>query len=216
MKNVNFSPWVGKDYFTKGYKGKRVLVLGESHYCNEQLEGGKCYPICAKEKMREDCFSQTEDVISDFVFYYSGSRYEQTFLCFERAVLGKELTQKEREDFWQSIVFYNYLQFCQEGPRKPVKQEYWNNSELAFKEILEEYLPDYIIVWGNRLYDGLPDWNGEHAVLTVSENDSTDIWIYTIKGKRIPAMRVVHPSTPIGKNWGYWHDYYEKLWLLKV
>ena len=142
--------------------------------------------------MREECFSQTEDVMSDFVFFYSGSRYEQTFLCFERAVLGKELTQKEREDFWQSIVFYNYLQFCQEGPRKPVKQEYWNISELAFKEILEEYLPDYIIIWGNRLYDGLPDWKGEHAVLTVSGNDSTDIWIYTIKGKRIPAMRLLY------------------------
>ena len=82
MKNVNFRPWVGKDYFTKGYYGKRILVLGESHYCDEQLEGGKCYPICAKEKMLEECFSQTEDVISDFVFYYSGSRYEQTFFVF--------------------------------------------------------------------------------------------------------------------------------------
>ena len=123
MKNVNFRPWVGKDYFSKGYKGKRILVLGESHYCNEQMEGGRCYPICSKEKMREDCFSQTEDVISDFVFYYSGNRYEQTFLCFERAVAGKELTQEEREEFWQSIVFYNYLQFCQEGPRTPIKDE---------------------------------------------------------------------------------------------
>ena len=169
-----------------------------------------------KIKMKEECFSQTEDVINDFVFYYDGSRYEQTFLCFERAVAGKELTQKEREDFWQSIVFYNYLQFCQEGSRKPIKNEYWNASEEAFKEILEEYLPDFIIIWGNRLYDGLPDWNGEHSVLSVSESESTDVWIYTIKGKRIPAMRVVHPSTPNGKNWEYWHNFYEKLWLLKV
>ena len=166
--------------------------------------------------MDEDCFSQTEGVISDFVFHYSGVRYEQTFLCFERAVLGKELTQQEREDFWQSIIFYNYLQFCQEGPRKPIKQEYWDISELAFKEILEDYLPDFIIIWGNRLYEGLPDWNGEHIVLKVSENDSTDIWIYSIKGKRIPAMRVVHPSTPNGKNWPYWHAFYEGLWNLHV
>lgn len=122
--------------------------------------------------MREECFSQTEDVIGDYVYSYTGSRYEQTFLCFERAVLGK-------------------------------------------KEILEEYLPDYIIVWGNRLYEGLPDWNGEHAILKVSENDKTDVWIYTINGKRIPAMRVLHPSSPVGKNWMYWHAFYEDFWQFR-
>ena len=215
MKNVNFRPWVGENYFSKGFKNKRVLVLGESHYCDEQLEGRRCYPICAKEKMREECFSQTEDVIGDYVYSYTGSRYEQTFLCFGRAVLGKELSQEEREDFWQSIVFYNYIQFCQDGARKPIKQEYWEISELAFKEILEEYLPDYIIVWGNRLYEGLPDWNGEHAILKVSENDKTDVWIYTINGKRIPAMRVLHPSSPVGKNWMYWHAFYEDFWQFR-
>lgn len=212
MKNINFRPWVGENYFIKGYKNKHILVLGESHYCSEQLKGGRCYPLCTKDKMQEVCLSQTEVVISEFVYNYSGAPYEQTFLCFERAVLGKELTQKEREEFWHSIVFYNYLQFCQEGPRKPIKQEYLNTSELAFKELLEEYMPDYIIIWGDRLYDVLPDWQGEHAVLKVSEKDSTDIWIYTIKGKRIPAMRVYHPSTPAGKSWPYWHEYYEKLW----
>lgn len=149
-----------------------------------------------------------QHTIDPFYNSYSGEPYEQTFLCFERAILGKEATQEEREELWQSIIFYNYLQFDQEGPRKPIKQEYWAESELAFKELLEQYMPDYIIIWGVRLYDGLPNWDGEHSLLQISENDYTDVWTYTINSKKIPALKVYHPSTPIRKSLSYWHDVY--------
>lgn len=33
MENVFFLPWVGSQYQTKGYNGKKNLVLGESHIC---------------------------------------------------------------------------------------------------------------------------------------------------------------------------------------
>ena len=72
------------------------------------------------------------------------------------------------------------------------------------------YMPDYIIVWGVRLYNGLPNWEGKHSLLQISENDYTDVWTYSIKGKQIPAIKVYHPSTPIGKSWPYWHDVYCK------
>ena len=135
-------------------------------------------------------------------------------MCFERAFLGKELSQQERELFWNSIVFYNYLQFAQEGPRMPIKTEYWKESEYAFKELLDHYMPDYIIVWGVRLYNRLPNWDGKHSLLQISENDYTDVWTYTINGKKIPALKVYHPSTPIGKSWPYWHDVYNKFFEL--
>ena len=205
MSKINFRPWIGKNYLTSGFRGKRILVLGESHYCDWQLEGGKCFPICSKEKMFEQCFSQTVDAIGDYVSSYGGNPYEQTFLCFERAFLGKEASQEEREDFWQGIIFYNYLQFAQDGARRNIKPEYWAESELAFK-------PDCIIVWGVRLYNGLPDWGGEHTLLHISQDDYTDVWTYSINDKKIPALKVYHPSTPIGKSWTYWHEVYNKFW----
>ena len=103
MSHINFKPWVGKNYSSSGYKGKRILVLGESHYCGELNEGGICHPLCSREKIQSDCFSFTEDVIHDYIYSYRGEPYQQTFLCFERGVLGKELTQQEREEFWQSV-----------------------------------------------------------------------------------------------------------------
>ena len=72
-------------------------------------------------------------------------------------------------------------------------------------------MPDYIIVWGVRLYNGLPDWNGVGSKLFINEHDSTDIWSYTINGKSIPAIKVHHPSSPSGKSWSFWHEFYKKL-----
>lgn len=212
MSEINFRPWVGKNYLSKGYKGKRVLVLGVSHYCKENLEeDGRCYPLCKQENFISGCSSFTEEVLHDIVYSYSGEKYQQTFLCFERAVVGKVLTQEEREEFWESVMFYNYIQYAQAGPRMPLQPGYEEKSEKAFKELLEQYMPDLIIVWGVTLYGIMPDWGGVESVLKISDDAQTKVRTYTINGKKIPAIVVQHPSTPIGKNWGYWHDYYKKI-----
>ena len=179
MSNINFKPWIGKNYLTKGFQGKRILVLGESHYCSKELsEGGRCYPLCKRELMNVACFTQTQDVVREAVYDYGGQRYLQAFLCFERAVAGKVLSQEEREKFWESVMFYNYIQ----------------------------YSPDYIIVWGVRLYNGLPGFGGEGHKLTLDNGDYNYYWNYTINGKVIPALKIHHPSAPTGKNWEYWHE----------
>ena len=33
MAKINFLPWIGEHYYKTGFAGKRILVLGESHYC---------------------------------------------------------------------------------------------------------------------------------------------------------------------------------------
>lgn len=216
MSHINFRPWVGKNYLSQGYKGKRILVLGASHYCLDELvEGGRCFPLCTKEKMQDECVNQTIYGIRGFVYNYKGfARNEQTYLCFERAIIGKEATQEEREIFWNGIVFYNYIQFNLDGPRRKIKQEYLAESELAFKEILEEFMPDYFVIWGDELYEKLPEC-GEHSLLYISDSDFTHVYTYTIQGKRIPGLLVQHPSTPKGKSWPYWHEVYEKFWEIK-
>lgn len=207
---INFLPYVGEQYASIGLNGKKILVLGESHYCNEglQCDKGKCLPICKRENMNYHCHEKTNIVVNSFIQNYDGSGEYQSFLCFERAIAGKVLSQEEREDLWRKLMFYNFIQFAQPGPRCSIHQEYWEHSGKAFKELLETFQPDYIIVWGCRLYKGLPDMDGSHSSLTI-DGDSTDIWTYTINGKNIPAMKVYHPSTPRGKNWNYWHKFYK-------
>ena len=33
--NIFFQPFVGKDYANGGIFDKRIMILGESHYCDE-------------------------------------------------------------------------------------------------------------------------------------------------------------------------------------
>ena len=187
MGRINYKPWVGKNYST-GFRGKKILVLGESHYDDP-------------ETIDSDL---TRWVINDIVYNPEGQSYRATFTCFERAMVGRPMTQKEREEFWESVIFYNYLQFPTEGPRSTPKPEYWSESADAFVELLETYMPDLIIVWGARLYNALPDLGGKGGILKLENGDTADYWIYPIKGKEIHALKIHHPSAPSGRNWGYW------------
>lgn len=55
--NIFFTPYIGKDYANGGLFGKRVMVLGESHYCGE----GCC--DCGNCRLYEKCTMFTQNVI---------------------------------------------------------------------------------------------------------------------------------------------------------
>lgn len=188
MEKINYKPWVGKNYPT-GFKGKKILVLGESHY----------------DDSGEINSDLTQDVIRDLAYEPGGQAYLATFTCFERAMAGRQMTQKEREEFWESVIFYNYLQFPTSGPRINPNPEHWSASEDAFVELLKTYMPDCIIVWGVRLFNALPELGGKGGVLELENGDSADYWTYPINGKEIPALKIHHPSAPTGRNWEYWN-----------
>lgn len=188
---IFFKPWVGSEYNSGGIYGKKVLVLGESHYGDAP-----------------DDADDTIGTIKEFVYEYWGAPYQQTFLCFERALAGREINQEEREQLWNSVMFYNYFQKSTTGPRTAPDMTVQKESEEAFRELLEQFQPDFIIVWGARLYQLLPGWDGNETDIKVGE-DSTPVWHYKINGKTIPAMNVHHPSSPSGKNWTYWHQFHK-------
>lgn len=216
-KQINFYPWVGDNYL-EGLSGKRVLVLGESHYCPKQLApDGICYPCCEKHKMTKElgCFSQTEDGIYEYASNYNDTRerYQQTYLCFERAVYGKRIEeQSEHHNFWHHVAFYNYVQYAQKKSRVPLEPGKAEDSSEAFRNVLDILQPDCIIVWGIRLWK-LLGWNRFEILIPaepVEKYGYTPTYNYNFKGKLIPAMAVYHPSSSIGKDWLYWHEFYKK------
>lgn len=191
MKGIRFLPWIGNNY-EQGINGKKIVVLGESHYC---------------ANIEKDATPQiTIKVISDLLDPDSEHEgYKNTYTKFERALAGKRLDYSEKITLWHSIIFYNYVQEAFSGPRKMPTFEQYANAENAFFELLEQYRPDCVIVWGKRLYNNLPRKGEQGYDIVISGTDSIETWEYTLNdGKVIKLLPIVHPSA--GFSWDYWHQ----------
>lgn len=189
MKHVKFLPLVGDKYNT-GWNGKRVMVLGESHYCAS--------PEQAVPQITNQIITDLYDASSEH------ESYKNTYTKFANAFAGHSLSFNERRNLWHSVLFYNYVQVPISGPRKsPIVQEFIS-SETAFFEILYTYNPDYIISWGKRLYCNLPRRGYQLPDLTLPNGDSMETWAYEIADKHIvQVLPIMHPSAAFVPS--YWH-----------
>lgn len=202
MSDIRFKPWVGDKYAigivgydadgkiiygTENHIGKKVLVLGESHYCaNPEAEATPFLTI---------------NIIADLLNPDSEwEAYKNTYTKFIKSLIGCEeyLTPQEKEKAWQHIVFYNYVQTPMSGARVAPTAEDFKNSEKAFFEVLQTYKPDFVIAWGNRLYNNLPQAGKQLNDLTIATGrfarNSTELWSYNVNGNNIPVMPITHPS----------------------
>lgn len=52
FKYVKFLPWVVRENYKNGFQGKKILILGDSHYCEKECASdGRCYPKCEYSQM---------------------------------------------------------------------------------------------------------------------------------------------------------------------
>ena len=49
---VKFTPWKGENYDESGFLGKKLLIVGESHYCKEEgNRNAECKKMWAQNGM---------------------------------------------------------------------------------------------------------------------------------------------------------------------
>ena len=125
MDNVFFTPYIGPNY-PQGYKGKKILALGESHYINDDDEGRdhfRDYP-----QLRHF----TSDIVQRYLNYLSSRMnyrgWMGTYTKFARAFYNGNLSFAGIADFWSHTAFYNYIQepiakhrrkSCSQNARQP-------------------------------------------------------------------------------------------------
>ena len=121
-KGVKFLPFVGDSYEhgisfdeegnlvlgTEAKPGKKVLVLGESHYCDEELSD-------------EELSSFTRDVLDSYLNSEERCSWKRTFLKFERALSNTVTKFEDSKNIWNHLMFYNYLQRPLRGTRMAKK-----------------------------------------------------------------------------------------------
>lgn len=145
-----FNPWIGRSYGTDGIGGKRLLILGESHYGGD----GCHYP------------EFTTEVIQ-------GMALEQGPLAFfsrvARLVVGGRggFSETEREDFWQRVAFYNFIQTSLDEHGDRPTSEMWQAAREPFLQTLEELKPHLILILGIELSRNLPEIPDEISVCAV-------------------------------------------------
>ena len=190
MKDIRFIPWVGTDY-RQGINGQRIMALGESHYC--------AHPEEAVPNL-------TIQIIQDLLDPLSGHEgYKNTYTKFERALAGKALSAEEKQIWWNKVLFYNYVQTPISGARIAPTDAEFQSSEKAFFEVLAQYRPDRILVWGNRLYNHLPQKGFQLPDLVLPNGDAFETWGYELPDKQVvQLLPITHPSAafvPV-----YWHE----------
>lgn len=193
---VFFRPFVGASYAGGGLFGKRIMVLGESHYCDEG---------CADCLRHRECMEFTSGVVEQYLDRgVERQRWMQTLLKFERSLVGCETDQAQSQRIWQSVVFYNYLQVAMGGPREAGTAAQYRQAGEALFDVMEKYQPECLIVWGNRLWDKLPGERWTDGEDIVVDGCRTATGTYSLaSGRTVRAMAVNHPS--VGYSWDYWH-----------
>lgn len=200
-----FAPVIGELYGTaESIFPKRLLILGSSFYVD-----GACDEGFVMEKADGADFGL--DIIGMYLDPGFSAPWKKTYSTFINSVFGRATSIEERAAFFDSIVFYNYLQVpAGEDPYSAGNYDY--NAKIhfdAFLDVLETVKPEIVISWGAKVWDALPyDWGygmaawGEPLDLDPTFASFMD---YPFGDRTIRLIGAQHPSS------GYPSEYHHKI-----
>jgi hypothetical protein len=179
MSAIFFRPWIGDEYQAGLRYGKRVMILGESHYEWD-----------ADEKPDPDW---TRTFIGNQI---SGEHTHAFWTRVVGAFIGHKPDLAEKQEFWRSVAFYNYIQeSAGDGPRIRPTPEMWIRSEPGFAKVLKKYAPQVLIVLGYQLWNNIPDLGGAWDK-PINGAPQTQTWRYPLEGGgTCLAYGIRHPSS---------------------
>ncbi len=219
--NVVFLPVVGKSYKAHGraYLGKRVMVLGASHYCEHYEDEKGCGKACAhygKYHLK---------LVGGERLYFGDCCERFTEIVYARyrsRLKVPKVTGKKNPNAWTGTFSRFYNSFFKDGnPSDKVRNrlldhlvctEYVqgaearksneNNGKLMkaqrnFDELVKtvkQFKPDVIIAWGPRAWEGLCQ-----GIQNDANSNVVDEKHVSLAGCCVTVIRTQHPSS-WGKN----------------
>ena len=132
---MQFEPWIGEKYFSEGFRGVRVLALGESHYAE---------PGLARRTF-------TSDVIRECVFEGRAAYFTKVAKLLNNLGSGEHLTDQLLRETWDRIAFYNFVQQMLPAPRVRPSEVMWKQAQQLFPNLMTQLRPQLIVVMGKAL-----------------------------------------------------------------
>lgn len=187
MKNghVHYWPWVGDLYRTEGLWGRRVLIVGESHYIWDEAHRSEATdPNFTHRCVEEACAGAPGTAFWTRIRYVLG---------------GPEYRELPPSEFWDRVAFYNFLQVAIEGGARvrPTQEMFWDKrSQDAFYEVLNDIQPERIYVCGSELWRNLPEAEKERAARFERDGHAFEICLFRLEsGTLVPATYTNHPQS---------------------
>jgi hypothetical protein len=210
---IRVAPWVGDQYGqATGVFRQRTLILGGSQY-------SPGYESFHTDEGLAEWRSFTNDVVYYYLDPKISGRWKGTYTRFINSVFGSQTDEEQRRGFFDSVIFYNYLQEIAGASASDAGNfDYHAPCHFdAFREIIETYRPEVVIAWGSKVWDALPnDWgHGEAEIrdgVTVGAVISQKIFHYPFRDTVIRLVGVRHPS--IGYSPDFHHQIFKQLDLL--
>jgi hypothetical protein len=198
IPSCKFQPWVGDRYADgTGLAGRRVLLLGESHY---PWPEGEARPDQA-----------TIDTVKHWCL---GPRRARFFTVTQRAVsTALSLPAVSREEFWHSVAFYNYVQeWVGSGARQRPTDENWASGRGPLRDVVAELRPERVVVLGKELWEHM-DRPDSTTTTTASNGAAMEIRVYRGGSHSALTAMVHHPSS--GFEYARWIPHLEGLFAFQ-
>lgn len=170
MPSVTFLPWIGTRY-QEGIWNGRLLILGESHYGEEDA-------------------TLTRTLTQD---YCSSKMSHPYWTNIMQVVTGRHHSELDRNDFWQTVAFYNYVQSALDEPGDAPTDEMWSSACLPFNEVFSAIKPDRILVVSYRLWE-MFDFGGSCGAPIQINGQELPIWLLNrSNGEKTICGCIKHP-----------------------
>ncbi len=145
------------DFYDEGIHGKKLLVVGhQKHATEEERIHYKCNPRAYN--ISTDNIEMMKELVTGTCMNTWTPRDRKSWLQFGKMLSGNNsfnLGTDESSKLLNSIAFCNYIQIpdiALEKRKGKDAEDLYIFSEKIFKEYLEEFKPDKIIVWGIHAY----------------------------------------------------------------
>ena len=204
---VTFLPVVGEKYALQGKRtlGRRVMVVGASHYCEHFEHVVGCNALCAHfgkyyfaYKGGELFFGKRCERFSHVVLERyrkqigepDERRWFRTFSRFYNAFFPAPVSHETRIALMDSMISTEYVQGAEaRGPNGNNREAMGSDRNFkVFRNTISELKPEVIIFWGPRAW---------HEVCKRLDgvDEKADILYVTLDKRQLTLVRVPHPAS---------------------
>ena len=227
-----FKPRIGKDYKKGLRQGKKVLVLGASHYClhNQNNNTGFICPVwnlCTSLAIKDSSpynlscpyYKSSKNELERGLLledspsievdnYLEGGDYisYSNFTDFMMEIFGFNAPY----EFWDKVAFYNYVQHFLPSQTTPRQTRADIMNFEALLNVIKDLQPDIIIVWGVAVTNHFKHKYISNLVGKLEFRENSYFIDMNFEGKEYLFINPYHPCDTRGY-WSYGKESFKEV-----